>query len=268
MVKASMVDEGDVFCDWQHAVMTELAYMTRSDWGQDGTAMVPQSAVIREWIGGPPYLFAVTNIKDFSSGGKDADFDAANYIAPDPSARHAVNITQLGALSRNAPTTELAVVVLHPFEDRDLEALASAVSHGSFKRLFILIWSGHDVVHTWLDGLGALNLHSGQRIDSPDELTLAAAAMMVKEEYNGLSSGNGKDAVVQLVRAFAAEGYPVDDDAWVRAYFAAGGSFRHAASVAKLVKEMKAGTRHRVRDRYVANIVEVLRHRVEGTGAS
>ena len=113
-----------------------------------------------------------------------------------------------------------------------------------------------------LDGRGAVNLHSGTTLDAPDPLLIAAAESMVDEEYNGLSSGRGKDAVVQLVRAFAAEGYPVEVDVWLRAYFDAGGTFRHAEEIAKLIGEMKKGTKHRVQTPYVANIVEVLRDRL------
>ncbi|KZE94675.1 hypothetical protein AVP42_00602 [Agromyces sp. NDB4Y10] len=70
---------------------------------------------------------------------------------------------------------------------------------------------------------------------------------------------------MQLVRAFAVEGYPVDVDVWLHAYFAAGGSFRHAESIEKLVTEMQAGTRHRVKPRYRDNIVEILRGRIAST---
>jgi hypothetical protein len=97
-----------------------------------------------------------------------------------------------------------------------------------------------DVVRRWLDGQGALNLHTGEASPAPDPLMVAAAKMMVGEACNGLSSGHGKDSVVQLVRAFAAEGHRTEVDPSLRAYFAAGGSFRHAESVAKLVKEMRA----------------------------
>jgi hypothetical protein len=37
--------------------------MVRDDWAQHATAMVPQRAVIGDRIGGPPYLFAVTDAK-------------------------------------------------------------------------------------------------------------------------------------------------------------------------------------------------------------
>lgn len=85
--------------------------------------------------------------------------------------------------------------------------------------------------------------------------------MIVREEYNGLSSGHGKDTVVQLVRAFADNGYPIDADAWLRAYFAAGGSFSHAESLGKLVNEMQAGIRHRVKRRYRDDIFDIIRER-------
>ncbi|MFF1876508.1 hypothetical protein [Leifsonia sp. NPDC058230] len=49
---------------------------------------------------------------------------------------------------------------------------------------------------------------------------------------------------------------------WLRAYFAAGGTFRHAVEIAKLLGEMKKGVRHRVKARYRDNIVEILRERV------
>lgn len=69
---------------------------------------------------------------------------------------------------------------------------------------------------------------------------------------------------MQLVRAFAAEGYQVDPEIWLRAYFAVGGSFRHAASISKLVAEMKRGVRHRVTPRYRDEIFSILKERVAG----
>ena len=77
------------------------------------------------------------------------------------------------------------MVVLHPFEQRELEA-------DSVGKLFALIWSRHDMGRTWLDGLGALNLHTGESVAPADPLVLAAARMMQDEESNGLSSGRGK----------------------------------------------------------------------------
>lgn len=157
------------------------------------------------------------------------------------------------------------LVVLHPYEQLELETLRQAVEADSVARLFVLIWSPRDVVRTWLDSLGALDLHTGESATAPDPLMIAASEMMIREEYNGLGLGRGKDAMVQLVRAFAAAGYQVDIDAWLRAYFVAGGSFRHAESIERLLKEMRAGTKHRVKPRYRDNIFEIIRERV-GSG--
>lgn len=240
--------------------MTELAYMVREDWAQHGTAMVAQSAVIRDWLGEAPYRFTVADAKKFETD-RDADLETAKFIAPDVSTRKVFSIGELAGLARQDKVLDHAVVILHPYEQRDLDALADAVKHDSLGKVFVIIWSPRDVVRTWLDGLGALNLHSGEALPGPDPVMVEAGKSMVNEEYNGLSSGHGKDAVVQLVRAFTAAGYPLDVDSWLRAYFAAGGTFRHGESVAKLVTEMKTGVQHRVKPRYVSDIVEVLRDR-------
>lgn len=233
--------------------------MVREDWGQHGTAMIPQSAVIRDWIGDPPYLFAVTDVKKFNLDDRGADVEAAEFIAPKKADRIVFNIRELSSLERDDKVIDHAVVVLHPYEQRELETIRRAVEADSIGKLFVLVWSRYDMVLTWLGGLGALNLHTGESVPPSDPLLLAAAEMIQNEDYNGLSSGRGKDAVVQLVRAFAREGYPVDPDVWLRAYFAIGGRFHHAESIEKLVKEMKAGTRHRVKPRYRDNIVEIMR---------
>lgn len=240
--------------------MTELAYMVREDWAQHGTTMVAQSATIRDWIGEEPYLFAVTDVKKFNHDGRDADIETAQFIAPNSSTRKAVNIIELDRLPRDQQVIDRAVVILHPYDVRDLDALASAIKHESLRKVFVMIWSPGDMAQLWLDGLGAINLHTGQALAAPDPVMVEAGRSMVSEEYNGLSSGNGKDAVVQLVRAFTAAGYALDVDAWLRAYFAAGGAFRHGEEVAKLIGEMKKGTKHRVTPRYRDNIVEILRN--------
>jgi hypothetical protein len=64
------------------------------------------------------------------------------------------------------------------------------------------------------------------------------------------------------LRAFSADRYPLDTDTWLRAYFAAGGAFRHAEAVASFVREMREGTRHRVTQRLSPEIVNILRNRV------
>lgn len=242
--------------------MTELAYMVREDWAQHGTAMVPQSALIREWIGAPQYLFAVTDVKKFNHDDRGADVEAAEYIAPSKPDRIVFSVSELSRLEREDKVIDHTVVVLHPYEQRELETIRRAVEAESVEKLFVLIWSRNEMVRTWLDGLGAVNLHTHESAPANDPLLLAAAEMIQNEDYNGLSSGRGKDAVVQLVRAFAAEGYPTEPEPWLRAYFAVGGSFHHAESIDKLVKEMKAGTRHRVKLRYRDNIIEIMRERL------
>lgn len=180
--------------------------MVREDWAQDGTAMVQQRTVIRDWIGEAPYIFAVTDVEKFRRDGRDADVEAAGFIAPVPSARRVLNISDLSGLRGRNQVLDHAVVVLHPYNETDLEALATAVNDQSIEKAFVLIWSPRDVVRTWLDGKGALDLHVGKSVEPASPLLVEAARAMVDEEYNGLSSGRGKEVVVRLVRAFAAEG--------------------------------------------------------------
>ncbi|WP_202033079.1 hypothetical protein [Nocardioides sp. WS12] len=236
--------------------------MIREDWAQNGMTMVPQSAVIRAWIGDPPYLFAVPDLTKFSDKHRSADVDAARYIAPETATRKVFDIADLARLEREDKVIDHAVVVLHPFDEPDLDVLRRAVDADSVARLFVLAWAPIDMVRTWLDGRGAVNLHTGATAGQ-DPLMVAAAKLMVNEEYNGLSSGIGKTVVVELVCAFRVAGYPPDADNWLGAYFAAGGTFRHAASVKKLVTEIKAGTKHRVPRRYRDNIFEIIKAQVE-----
>ena len=66
---------------------------------------------------------------------------------------------------------------------------------------------------------------------------------------------------MQLLRVFTEAGYPLDVDTWLAAYFAAGGEFRHAEDIEKFIKEMQRGVRHRIQERYRADILSVLRER-------
>ena len=150
---------------------------------------------------------------------------------------------------------------LHPHKGADCDLLRELVAASSLTKLFVIVWSPNDVVRTWLDGISALNLHNGSAMGASDTVQLEAARCCVDEQYNGLSSGNGKDAVIQILRVFTAAGYPLDANTWLRAFFAAGGEFDEAAKVAKLVEEMQRGTRHRVKQRYRPEILSVLRER-------
>jgi hypothetical protein len=185
----------------------------------------------------------------------------ADFLAPDGVERRVFKIVDLAQILDQDTTLEHAIIVLHPFETQDLEILREVISSGKLGRVFVMIWSRTEVIKTWLDAHGALDLHIGLSAASPDPLMLEAARMMIKEEYNGLESGRGKDAVVQLVRAFQSHGYPVDLETWLRAYFAAGGTFHHAESITKLITEMQKGVKHRVKDAYVDNVFELIQSR-------
>ena len=106
--------------------MTELAYMVREDWAQHGTTMVSSSALIRDWIGGAPHLFAVADAKKFQTD-RSADLETAEFIAPDPSTRKVFSIAELGSLARQGNVLDHAIVIMHPREQRDLDALAEAL---------------------------------------------------------------------------------------------------------------------------------------------
>jgi hypothetical protein len=242
--------------------MGDLAYMIRADWAQQGTAMVPNSARIREWLGVPPYLFAVTDTKKFTPDGRGADVEAADFIAPSGTERLVFNMTDLAQIVDQEKTLDHAIVVLHPYKQQDLDILSEAITRGRLDRVFVMIWSEREVIKTWLDAHGATDLFTGKSTTPPDPLMLEAARMIIDEEYNGLESGRGKDAVVQLVRAFQANGYPAGLDTWLRAYFAAGGTFHHAESITKLLTEMRKGVKHRVKEAYVDNVFELIQTRV------
>jgi len=242
--------------------MSQLAYMTLSDWGQHGTAMEAQSARIREWIGAAPYLFAVASMKDYQDRHSSLDRTVIDHIAPNAPDRTVVSIQKLRELIRDDMEIAHPVTVLRPFEESDCDLIAELVGAGRLQKVFVIVHHESYPIRVWLDGMGAVNLHTGATTPAPDPVLLEAAKLIQDEEYNGLSSGHGKDAIVALVRAFAAEGYPVEPEPWVQAYFAVGGSFRHAASISKLVTEMKRGVRHRVKPRYRDEIFTILSERV------
>jgi hypothetical protein len=157
----------------------------------------------------------------------------------------------------------VAAVVLHPYGEHSCESLRSAFQHDVSGRVFTMIWTPRDAMRIWLDGHGALNLHTDHSAPAPEPVLVAAAKLMANEQYNGLSSGIGKATVVGLLRAFNMSGYPMDEESWLQAFFAAGGSFRHGQSVSKLIREMRSGVSHRVETRqHRANIVEILRESV------
>lgn len=243
--------------------MTELAFMTREAWAQEATAMVPQSVVIREWLGEPPYVFAATDPQRLQKPGS-ADMEFVNYVALDKGAQRIVGMAELRKLAQDSRQFNGTLTVLHPYEQDDCELLRELVENDRVARLFVVVWSPLDMVRIWLEGVGARNLDAAAVPEAIDPVQLEAAKCMVDEQYNGLSTGNGKAAVVQLIRAFTDGGYPLEKEPWLRAFFAAGGEFRHAESISKLISEMKKGTKHRVQQRYRPEILSLLQERASG----
>lgn len=246
--------------------MTELAYMTREAWAQRGTSMVPQSAVIRDWLGEPPYVFAASDPERLQKP-NSADIEFINYVVLDKGSRQIVGIAELRKLVQDGKRFNGTLTVLHPHEQDDCELLRELVNNDGVARLFVVVWSPLDMVRIWLEGMGARNLDTGLVHESPDAVQLEGAKCMVGEQYNGLSTGNGKAAVVQLIRAFTDGGYPLEKEPWLRAFFAEGGEFRHAESISKLISEMKKGTKHRVQQRYRPGILSILQERASAVTA-
>jgi len=241
--------------------MTHLAYMTRKDWAQDATAMVPSSAHIRDWLSPGRYILAMPEVARFGDDPRSVNVETARFLFPNEQPP-VVDITDLTQLSGSEHANKFSVVVLHPHAVAACEALGKVIRQDSLGHLFVMVWSPQDAIRTFLDALGAVDLHTNASVPRPDPLQVAAAKLIVKEEYNGLSSGLGKDAAVQLLRAFIASGYALDESSWLRAYFSAGGTFRHSEVLAKYIREMKAGVKHRAKSRYRENIVQILRDQV------
>lgn len=237
--------------------MTELAYMTRDSWAQNGSSMEPQSAVIRKWLGEPPYVFAAASPKGPLNS---VDKEFVDFVVADVAFRQILDFSQLRELKQVSSSFKGTVTVLHPHDQADVEALRELADSNKLSRILVIIWFPSNMVRFWLDGVGARDLDTGL-VESPDAVQLEAAKCMVNEQYNGLSTGNGKAAVVQLVRAFTAGGYVLEKEPWLKAFFAAGGEFRHAESISKLISEMKKGTKHRVQQRYRQEILSILQER-------
>ncbi|MCD1569905.1 hypothetical protein [Agromyces mediolanus] len=236
--------------------MTELAYMTLPDWGQHGAAMVPQSARIREWLGAAPFLFATASQKQYNDASLDRTI--VEHIAPTAADRTVVEIQRLHELVRDDSVISHPITVLRPFDEADCDLIAELAHGARLQKAFVIVHHESHPIRVWLDAMGATNLHSGTSVAPITPVLREAAESIKAEDYNGLSSGRGKDAVVQLVRAFAPHGYPADPALWMRAYLSVGGSFRHAAQISKLVTEVQRGVRHRVKPQYRDDIYDIL----------
>ncbi|WP_278314999.1 hypothetical protein [Lolliginicoccus levis] len=242
--------------------MTDLGYMVRQDWAQRGTAMRESSDRIAQWLGDSRLVFVVGKPERFDDPDRSADRETAIHIGRTANPRPVVSFDDLARLSERGDAGDIAAIALHPVGKPDCDKLREAVEAGRLGLVFVQVWARTDSVRAWLEGRGATDLHAGDAVPQLDPLRVAACGLMVDEEYNGLAAGRGKDAVVQLLRAMAAEGDPLDADEWIRCYFAAGGSFGEADAVARFAREVREGKRHRVSPRYHREIVGVLREQI------
>jgi hypothetical protein len=242
--------------------MTEIAYMVREDWAQWGAAMKQSSDTIRSWLDASRPVWAVGKPEKFNDTVRSADRETAVYISRSQSPSPVVDFGRMADVASRQDAAHLAVVALHPYEHPDCDALQEVVDSGRLGKVYVQIWAHNDMVRHWLEGIGAIDLHRCAPADGPDPLQVAACQLIVKEEYNGLSTGNGKATVIQLLRSFELEGYAPDPERWLRAYFAAGGSFRHADTVRKFVSEVRDGKRHRVPQRFRPEVVRILSEQV------
>ena len=78
-------------------------------------------------------------MKKFNCADRGADVVVGEYIAPNESERVVFNISELARLGRENEVIDHAVVVLHPFEQRELETIRRAVEAGSLGKLLVLI---------------------------------------------------------------------------------------------------------------------------------
>jgi len=240
--------------------MADIAYMIREDWADNATGMARNSERIREWLGSDRYALVVQDVTKYSP--RDFTRETADYIG---AVNQRVGPVSIGDLDRTWRSERplITAIVIHPRVSDDLEVLRSAVEKGTIGRLFVMVCSPTDVVRIWLESQGAVDLMSGATWPAPDSAMVEAALMMVNEEYDGLSSGHGKDIVIGLLRDFRIAGYPSDEGTWARAFLAAGGTFRGLDSVRRFAVEVEQGRNHRVTIRHRHGIVDMLEQRAE-----
>lgn len=244
--------------------MTELAYMTYSDWANNGNGTAETSQQIRSWIGETDaYVFCAQKQEQLATNSRE-NWIAKNLLDAIRSPDAKTIATTYGELSSlEGEQFDAALIATIPHGERETESLRRALHAGTFSKMVVISLHDGEFVNHLFDAFAAFNIATGEPHGLPNPLQLEAARTMVNEEYNGLSGGNGKDTVLTLIHAFRAAGYPADKDAWLGAYFAAGGKARHAETIAKFIDEIGKGTKHRYRNRYRANIVEILQERVD-----
>ncbi|MDQ1175000.1 hypothetical protein QE430_003307 [Microbacterium testaceum] len=241
--------------------MKRLAYIDQRDWPQPGVEMRRRVENVTTWLEGNPPLFFVSGTAQSRRGRPSAAANAARYIA-NGAAFELMPLTDLAAVLGSNARVDRPTIVLFPQKYEDLDLLRELVEDGHLETVLVLVRFDGVLLRTWIESQGAVNLHTGQKAPGPAPVVLEAASMMVEEQYDGLESGRGKDAVVQLLRVFTAEQHNLDDSDWLRAFFAAGGDFRNAHAVGQFAREMRDGRHHRTRTRYVEQIYQQITKRV------
>lgn len=242
--------------------MTELAFMTISDWANGGLYKAEGSQRIRDWIGATPaYLFCAEKEEHFTAKSHRLEHDLTEHLeVPGIKSIRATYADLRHAEGKKLDATLLALI---PFKEVEIEAIRQAVEDDTFEKVVVIISTESGVLRAMLRGFGSTNLGAEEKDATADPLLVEAARMMVNEEYNGLGSGNGKGAVLGLIHAFRDAGVSASKDDWLAAYFAAGGKVRHAETVAKYLDEIAKGTKHRYESWFDSKIVKILSKRIE-----
>lgn len=243
--------------------MTEIAYLIREDWANHGRGMALNAARVHDWLAGRTHFVAVEDLKKI-----EGDDETIEYISPRGTRKTMVTLEDIRNNMPSLGQINVPVLVMHPYLDRDLDTLRSAVAENWLTHIFVMVSAPSDPVRHWLDGLGATNLFTGTACSAPSPLMQQAAHTIVNEEYNGLGSGRGKDITIQSLRAMKDAGHPLGTTAWARALFAAGASFESVATVTKFIKEMNGGTRHRIKPALRANIVEIWQKEIDAAASA
>lgn len=235
-------------------MVSELAYMNRWQWAE-GFDMEANSRAAHDWLGDRAHWVVVRD-RASQHHPRDADFGVVDLISPPGERRDVLEFSELGRVANGAAAITDPVLFVHPSDDEEADTIRRLVA-GGLDATFVMTWSKIDLVRLWLEARSAVNLLASEQIVLPDPLAMKAAEAMVSEEYNGLSSGRGKDTVIQCLRSLEAEGYSLSPSDWGRAVLGAGGSFKSARTVMRFTKEMAEGHMHRTKPRFRPEIVSL-----------
>lgn len=180
------------------------------------------------------------------------------FVGPD--ARAIDNSTIAGGLVRsgNARYTtwrnkdwwrQERVIALWP----NATALQQLDDATTVKALGVLTWQLDEVV-PWARGVGAIDVLGGAIAETPsirDQVTLGALRSLTTSVNlsTGLSHPSDWDRAVHTFRALSKSGHAVDGDEVEMWAIANGWSYRHAAEVGQLCREIAAGKAKRTRSR-------------------